>query len=349
MIKISIIVPIYNSENTLKKCLDSIIMQSYTNTEIILVNDGSDDQSLNIIKKYEKKDKRILVLNQENQGVSVARNRGIESATGDYITFIDSDDFIDLDLIKNTVDIIKRNNCDVVRNNYKLVYKDYNKKLTNNEIIKETIICKKEEKASLIKKLLLGKIQSYVWLLTINRKILMEKNIRFDENIFYMEDIVFFMKIIFSVKDIYFVKKENYYYFQDHKDSLTKNKNKYRNNIYNILKVSEKLENMFLEEMKDRNEYIGTMNAVYLNAIIGYLKTTVRQDENYSEILDVIKKIRENDIIKKMIKNKKTGDISVRYRIYILLFQYRMYDFLIMVFKIEGIIDKLYRKRSNII
>ena len=83
-------------------------MQSYTNTEIILVNDGSYDQSLKIIKKYEKKDKRILVINQENQGVSAARNRGIESATGDYITFIDSDDFIDLDLIKNTVDIIKK-------------------------------------------------------------------------------------------------------------------------------------------------------------------------------------------------------------------------------------------------
>ena len=81
MIKISIIVPIYNSENTLKKCLDSITMQSYTNTEIILVNDGSNDQSLKIIKKYEKKDKRILVINQENQGVSAARNRGIESAT----------------------------------------------------------------------------------------------------------------------------------------------------------------------------------------------------------------------------------------------------------------------------
>ena len=97
--KISVIVPVYNSEKYIEKCIESIINQTYRNIEIIFINDGSTDESLNIIHKYKKLDNRIKVINQSNSGVSAARNKGIKNSIGDYITFVDSDDHIDSKMI----------------------------------------------------------------------------------------------------------------------------------------------------------------------------------------------------------------------------------------------------------
>ena len=92
---ISIIVPVYNSELYLKKCLDSIISQTYKNIEIICIEDHSSDDSLRILREYEKKDQRIKVIQKANEGVSLARNAGLDVARGDYVLFVDSDDWID--------------------------------------------------------------------------------------------------------------------------------------------------------------------------------------------------------------------------------------------------------------
>lgn len=92
--KVSIIVPVYNVENYLRKCLDSLINQTLKNIEIICINDGSTDNSLSILEEYASKDERIIVINQENAGVSSARNRGLEIATGEYIAFVDADDSV---------------------------------------------------------------------------------------------------------------------------------------------------------------------------------------------------------------------------------------------------------------
>jgi len=117
MKKVSIIIPVYNSEKYIKECLDSIINQTYKNLEIIIVNDVSTDNSINIIKQF--KDKRIKIVNLNyNSGVAIARNRGIEEATGDYICFIDSDDYWDLTKIEKQVNFIEKNN-------YSFIYSDY--------------------------------------------------------------------------------------------------------------------------------------------------------------------------------------------------------------------------------
>ncbi len=122
MKKISIIIPVYNVEKYLKKCLDSVIKQSYKNLEIIMVDDGSTDNSLNICLDYQKKDFRIKVIHQENKGLSAARNRGFEESTGEYIWFIDSDDFIE----ENSIEVIKPylDKYDIIVFNYTEVRKD---------------------------------------------------------------------------------------------------------------------------------------------------------------------------------------------------------------------------------
>ena len=100
MIKYSFIVPVYNTEKYLKKCLDSLVNQTYKDFEIIVVNDGSTDKSSSIISKYQKKYKNIIVINKENEGLSMARNRGVQKSSGKYIIFVDSDDYVSNKLLE---------------------------------------------------------------------------------------------------------------------------------------------------------------------------------------------------------------------------------------------------------
>lgn len=111
--KISVIIPVFNTEKYLSKCLDTIILQTYKNLEIICVNDGSTDSSEQILKEYAQKDSRIIVLNQQNSGQSVARNKGLEIATGEFVSFIDSDDWVSLSLYQKFVNALKLVNSDI--------------------------------------------------------------------------------------------------------------------------------------------------------------------------------------------------------------------------------------------
>ncbi len=111
MSKISVIVPIYNAEAYLNRCLDSIINQTYSDLEIILINDGSTDNSLDICLEYASKDKRIVVYNQTNKGISKTRNKGIELATGDYIGFVDSDDIISPRMYETLYNLMTDEKC----------------------------------------------------------------------------------------------------------------------------------------------------------------------------------------------------------------------------------------------
>ena len=113
MIKYSFIVPVYNTEKFLKKCLDSLVNQTYKDFEIIVVNDGSTDKSSNIISKYQKKYKNIIVINKENEGLSMARNRGIQKSSGKYIIFVDSDDYVSDKLLENIDKEME--DCDILR------------------------------------------------------------------------------------------------------------------------------------------------------------------------------------------------------------------------------------------
>lgn len=144
MEKVSVIVPIYNVEDYLEDCLNSIINQTYKNLEIILINDGSKDNSKNICDCYAKKDMRIKVIHQENGGLSIARNEGIKKASGDYLTFIDSDDYIELNMIEKLVKALKKDDADLsicnrkeyfdYKNHYKYTFKNDKKYLLLDKI-----------------------------------------------------------------------------------------------------------------------------------------------------------------------------------------------------------------------
>ena len=126
MSKISIVVPVYNVEKYLEKCIGSIINQEYKNIEIILVNDGSTDNSLKICNEYKQQDKRIMVIDKENGGLSDARNAGIEKSTGDYIMFIDSDDWIYCNMVGRLYTLITESNACIAQCDFIKVCNDEN-------------------------------------------------------------------------------------------------------------------------------------------------------------------------------------------------------------------------------
>ena len=113
-ITISVIVPIYNADRYLDKCIDSIIMQTYTDLEIILIDDGSTDGSLKICQKYEEQDKRVVVIHRENSGLVAARKLGVKYAHGEYVTFVDADDYIDWDTYEILMNQLDSSNVDIV-------------------------------------------------------------------------------------------------------------------------------------------------------------------------------------------------------------------------------------------
>lgn len=121
---VSIIIPVYNVEKYLKRCIDSLCNQTYKNIEIILVNDGSTDSSGIICDQYEKKDSRVKVIHKLNGGLSEARNTGMEVASAQWITFVDSDDYVSLSYISNLVGAAMNENADMAITNLKKTYSD---------------------------------------------------------------------------------------------------------------------------------------------------------------------------------------------------------------------------------
>ena len=143
-IKVSIIVPVYNVEKYLRQCLDSLINQTLQEIEIICVDDGSTDNSSNILSDYAQKDSRIIVHRQENQGLANARNAGLKLANGEYIGFLDSDDFVDIDFFEKLYQAASSDNADIARALYKYHYPDGEKlDLYLDKIIKQRIKQKK--------------------------------------------------------------------------------------------------------------------------------------------------------------------------------------------------------------
>ena len=187
--KISVVVPIYNAESYLSKCLDSIVGQTYENLEIILVNDGSKDKSLEIMEEFHQKDARIKIINKENAGVSSARNRGIEEATGKYIIFIDADDYIEKNMFEVLEKDLFQNNVDISMCGYRNV--DINGNiLYESSPMDEKYFDSKTFKSNLFKK-------EYYRELICNKlfklEIIKENNIRFREDIHINENILFLL------------------------------------------------------------------------------------------------------------------------------------------------------------
>lgn len=217
MNKVSVIVPIYNSESTIKRCVDSIINQTYHDIEILLINDGSTDNSLNIISDYSKRDSRIIVIDKKNEGVSKTKNLGIKKATSEFIMFVDSDDYINLDSIEKLISFQEKNGFDIV----KFHYNNYiDNKLYNTELkYPHCFSLNSKAKVKDFKnKLLSGEIPGYMQLLLIRRESL--GNLCINENINFLEDLSFYLELLNKNLKIG-ILNERLYNYVNNKNGIT--------------------------------------------------------------------------------------------------------------------------------
>ncbi len=201
MPKVSIVIPVYNVEEYLRECLDSVINQTLRDIEIICINDGSTDNSADILAEYQNRENRLKVISQENGGQSKARNAGLEVATGEYIYFLDSDDYIKTNSLEKLYTIAKTNNLDIIYFDSEVIFE--NDILRNEFSEYSTIYNRKKEYAEVLSgKELFCKLVSdnaYVvqpCLQFAKREYLEEKNIRFFEGIIYEDNLYTFKSIL---------------------------------------------------------------------------------------------------------------------------------------------------------
>lgn len=210
---VSIIVPIYNVEQYLEKCVCSILNQDYNNLEVILVNDGSTDKSLEICKKLQKKDNRIKIINQKNLGVSSARNNGFYYSKGDYICFIDSDDIIEIDMVSTLVKLLQENECEVANCNIHIIEKDK----TERNFYKNGNI-KIYNSSELKKYFLLGKVSHACWDKMYKREVLEKVNFILNST---SEDRYFCWKLYKTINKMVVTSKVGYHYIRKNENSIT--------------------------------------------------------------------------------------------------------------------------------
>lgn len=233
--KISIVIPVYNVENFLVKCLDSVVKQTYQDIEIIIVNDGSTDQSYSILQRYLVKDKRIKVINQENQGLSAARNVGMENVSGEYVWFVDSDDYIAIDACEKIVDKLNSKPFDLL---FLGRYRVWDKCKLYDRVSWEG------EKIETGEQYLLGAVAHNIFTASACNKIiktslLKEYNIYFEQGVLY-EDLYFVFKCLLHADCVTTLEQALYFYRQNRQDSII---NTIKERDKDVLKTIEFIEN----------------------------------------------------------------------------------------------------------
>jgi len=213
---ISIIVPIYNTEKYLPRCLDSLIGQTFTNIEIICVIDGSEDNSLDICKNYKDKDPRIIIITQENQGLSGARNTGLIHSNGEYVQFCDSDDYYSLSMCEKLFTVISLSGADLAMTGIKVVDEQLNE-LTGDFAYYKV----KREGMINVNAGIFQTANVFSWNKIFRKSIIDKYQIIFPVGLLF-EDAAFFFKYLFVSKNIFYTKEILYTYVR-HQNTIMSN------------------------------------------------------------------------------------------------------------------------------
>lgn len=250
--KISIIIPVYNVESYIDRCLESVVNQDYKNLEIILINDGSDDNSGEICDKWGQMDKRILVIHQKNKGVSAARNVGLDMAQGEYVGFVDPDDVISKDMFSSMIKDIKKTNADIVACGVSEIFLDGSERIYR----KYDSPIKLNKKQAIEKGLMLSDdIGGVVWDKLWRRDII--KNIKFDESLAIAEDRLFVITALLNSKIFYRNFTPKYFCIKREK-SATQSKFSEKNFhiVWSAKKVHQEVINKDKEYLKLANFHV---------------------------------------------------------------------------------------------
>lgn len=287
MPKVSIIVPVYNGENYIRKCVDSILNQEYKYFEVFLVDDKSTDNSLSIMKEYEQNDKRVTAIHlDKNIGVSSSRNVALDKATGEYIQFVDIDDYILRDATKNFVRAIEKSDADMVISHF---YRVVGEVLSLKGDIDKNILLSRDEFVERMAENPADYYYGVVWNKLYKREIIEKHKIRFDQNVTWCEDFIFNMEYLLHVNNIESILSPTYYYVKTEGSLVSKSISSLTNIVRMKLSVLEYYNDFFKKIYNDDNSIKRKLNAYKF--IFDYSK-----DDFAIPFLPGTKKVGEEDL-----------------------------------------------------
>ncbi|WP_419958033.1 glycosyltransferase family 2 protein [Psychrobacillus psychrotolerans] len=285
---ISVIIPAYNSGKFIRKTIDSVLNQSFDNFEVLVINDGSTDKTEEIVKEYIVRNPKVRLINQNNSGVSVARNMGIKESKGDYICFLDSDDFYDVLFLEKMFNEIKLEDSEVC-------YCGYNK-ITP---MKKVHVFTNFQKENVLKNYILGKVRVHTTGWMIKKELISKNNILFSEELAWGEDFEFFCKVLGQSNKICYVK--------DYLTNYTVNINDDRLSTFSIKKIDNDFETIKkISEYREIDKNIAAKRVLInyrLPALVSYrLLNAYKYKVEENIILDYFNKY-ENYIVKFSFNN----------------------------------------------
>lgn len=288
---VSVIIPAYNIERYISRCLDSIMAQTYNNLEIIVIDDGSKDQTAEILDDYQKRDSRIIVVHKENGGVSSARNNGLDIATGDYISFVDGDDLIESNMYEILVKILEKEKTDIAHCGYQMIFPD------RVDYYYNTGTYKIQTREVGVKDLLFGKMIEP----TLNNKLYRRElfnSIRLDEKIQINEDLEANYRLFKkSKKSVYY--DVPLYHYMIRKSSATKT-NSIRRKFEDPLLVLFKIK----QDCKNNKEIYKVAYERYIYLLMAICRMNTEEKEYQKNKRNLLKKEMKTKEFKKIIPQK---------------------------------------------
>lgn len=281
MIEISIIVPVYNTEKYITRCINSILEQTFENWELLLIDDGSRDSSGKICDIFQKKDSRIKVIHKKNEGVSIARNLGITLSKGNYITFIDSDDWVENDYLEIMYKMIKIMNVDILVTG--CLYKEKNRVYNPFSIGKEQVYNRDDFQIEFFKQ------DKFMW--TIYDKLYKKylfKNHKFDIRLKIAEDMMLFWELISEAKRIGYYPLYKYYYDKTASQTMT---SEFSSKWLHPLKVKQKI---YISIRKKSYKHKFLSKCVYVGEIAGLMRKLLIHNKKIYFFKMLQKRLRRN-------------------------------------------------------
>ena len=348
--RISIIVPVYNTESFLRQSLDSLINQTYRNLEIICINDGSSDNSLQIIREYAEKDPRIVIIDKKNEGVAAARNDAIAIASGEYLMFVDGDDWSELDACQTLIDIMHEYSPDVVMYSY---YREYENKTLKKHIYSEDLIVFSETQCRQLHRRHAGIIGNELrepqnadaicalWSKMFKTKFFLENNIKYVDNKIigtYGDGLVNLNYYEFVHKAVY-INKCLYHYRKYNATSVTtlykKNYVRQWNNLYDIIQK-------YIDEHHCGADFQEGLNNRIALGSIGLGLNELHSSKNVTGIIngigDILKEKRYHEAVKKLDISKMPIHWKVFFLCCKMKFSLGVYFLLVTISKLKKII-----------
>jgi len=340
----SILIPVYNVEKYITECLESVVNQSYQNFEVIIVIDGTSDTSATICEEYAKKDSRIRIFYQDNIGIFQTRRNLMNYAKGDYLLFIDSDDYYSLNLLETINQTIIEQKCDLILFRFNRITDTGRIYSVDNDVFKHNTVITSENKHLIWEKLVSTNKFNHIWSKVIKKDIINDEDYAQYTDV-YGEDVLLSLPIVHRAKRIVYINTALYNYRMS-SNGLGRNfKLKYlEDSIY----VRGEVLNYLKQAQYDTPLNLELFYTSFTKALTRLIRQVIANFAFTSDIIDKLDQVKDNHLYQESLQYNQLSSLSLLEKYYYHLFQKRRYKFLKLIIRFEYnlkiVIKKIVRK-----